>query len=151
MAEGINIKILPQVDSALENDRILIDRDVTGTVVIPFSAIVVNQNQVTFYSDFLNLSAYAYALSASTNAIFTQIDSINVDMGLVNTEVQNVETNILELSSNMTTFISGGISPSGLIVPEKVGVLYFSADTKDYFLSVGTLNVTDWKRILTAD
>jgi hypothetical protein len=180
MAEGINIKILPQVGSALGNDRILIDRNVTGTVVIPFSAIVVNENQVTFYSDFVNLSAYTYALSASTNAVFAQvsanISSVNTevlgvstnvlqlssqtssttfilrtDLNTVSTNVIQIETNVDQISSNMTTFISGGISPSGSIIPEKVGILYFSADTKDYFLSTDTLSATDWKRILTVD
>lgn len=183
MAEGINIKVLPQTNSILGNDRVLLDRNVSGTLVIPFSAIVVNQDQVSFYSDFVNLSAYTYALSASTNAVFSQIQS---DISTVNTKVENVSTNLFglssavsllgtnlntvsgntvllrsnvnsisanvnTLSSNTTTFISGGISPSGSIIPSKVGILYFAANTKDYFVSVGNVNDQDWKRILTVD
>jgi hypothetical protein len=109
MAEGINIKVLPQATSVSKGDRILLDKNVLGTQVILFSAVVVDGSQVTFYNDFLNLSA------------------------------------------NTTTFISGGISPSGSIVPSKVGILYFSSNTKDYFVSVDNVSVNDWKRILTVD
>lgn len=62
-----------------------------------------------------------------------------------------LRSNIQELSSTTTTFISGGVSPSGMIVPQKVGIMYFASNTKDYFVSVGTLNNKDWKRILTVN
>lgn len=162
MAEGINIKVLPQTNTVQGNDRFLVDRNVVGTLVIPFSSVIVNQNQVTFYSDFVNLSAYAYALSASTNAGFIQVqtnistvstNSItnSLDISVLRTDLNYVSSNVIALSSNTTTFISGGISPSGSIIPKKVGILYFAANTKDYFLSTNTLSATDWKRILTVD
>lgn len=63
----------------------------------------------------------------------------------------DLSSRINDLEISTTTFISGGISPSGSIVPDKVGVMYFAADTQDYFLSVGNINNTDWKRILTVN
>ena len=181
MADGINIKTLPAATTVAGSDRILIDKNVIGTQVIPFSAVIVNENQVSFYTDFVNLSAYAYALSASTNAVFTQVRTditsvstnsitnsdnivqLRTDLDLVSSNVINLSANILSLrtdvnlvsanvsvlSSNTTTFISGGISPSGSIVPAKVGILYFAADTKDYFVSVDNVTNKDWKQILT--
>lgn len=107
MADGINIKILPEATNALPNDRFLIDRPIVGTQTVAFSGLVLSGNQVSFYNDFLNLSA------------------------------------------TTTTLISGGISPSGSLVPQRLGTLYFAANTKDYFISVGTLTNKDWKRILT--
>jgi hypothetical protein len=62
-----------------------------------------------------------------------------------------LSSNVRELSATTTTFISGGVSPSGMIVPSKVGIMYFAASTKDYFVSVGTLTDKDWKRILTVN
>jgi hypothetical protein len=110
----------------------------------------------------VNLSSYAYALSASTNAGFIQVrtnistvstNSItnSLDISQLRTDLNYVSSNVIALSSNTTTFISGGISPSGSIIPKKVGILYFAANTKDYFLSTNTLSATDWKRILTVD
>jgi hypothetical protein len=187
MAEGINIKVLPQTDNVQGNDRILIDRNIVGTLVIPFSSIVVNENQVTFYSDFVNLSAFTQSLSATTNAGLLQIESnLTTNSSFLSTEIASVSTNVFQLSSttllletnlnivsssniqlrtivntissnlvnlsaNTTTFISGGISPSGSIVPNKVGILYFAADTKDYFVSVDNISDQDWRRILTVD
>lgn len=62
-----------------------------------------------------------------------------------------LSSNVEELSATTTTFISGGVSPSGILVPSKVGIMYFAESTKDYFVSVGTLNNKDWKRILTVN
>lgn len=181
MADGINIKTLPAATTVGGSDRILIDKNVIGTQVIPFSAVIVNGSQVSFYTDFLNLSAYAYALSASTNVVFaklgTDITSVSTtaitisndtiqlrtDTNTISsnvtaisstslslrTDVNLLSTNVSVLSSNTTTFISGGISPSGSIVPAKVGIFYFAADTKDYFVSVNNVTNKDWKQILT--
>lgn len=63
----------------------------------------------------------------------------------------NLSNNFENLSSTSTTLLSGGVSPSGSIVPSKIGIFYFAANTKDYFVSVGTLNNKDWKRILTVN
>lgn len=63
----------------------------------------------------------------------------------------SLSTNVNNLSSTTTTLISGGISPSGSIIPNKVGIMYFAANTKDYFVSVGNLTNKDWKRILTVN
>jgi hypothetical protein len=167
MADGINIKTLPAATTVAGSDRILIDKNVIGTQVIPFSAVIVNGSQVTFYTDFINLSAYTYALSASTNAVFAQVgtnivqlrtdlNSVSSDVVAISantlsirTDVNLVSANVSLLSSNTTTFISGGISPSGSIVPAKVGILYFAANTKDYFVSVDNVTNKDWKQILT--
>jgi hypothetical protein len=181
MADGINIKTLPAATTVAGSDRILIDKNVIGTQVIPFSAVIVNGSQVTFYTDFINLSAYTYALSASTNAVFAQVETnivsvstnsitnsanivqLRTDLNSVSsdvvaisantlsirTDVNLVSANVSLLSSNTTTFISGGISPSGSIVPAKVGILYFAANTKDYFVSVDNVTNKDWKQILT--
>jgi hypothetical protein len=43
------------------------------------------------------------------------------------------------------------VSPSGSIIPNKVGIMYFAANTKDYFVSVGNVTNKDWKRILTVN
>ena len=63
----------------------------------------------------------------------------------------NLSNNFENLSSTTTTLLSGGISPSGSITPNKIGIFYFAANTKDYFVSVGTLNNKDWKRISTVN
>lgn len=63
----------------------------------------------------------------------------------------NVDSLSNALSTTTTTLISGGISPSGSIIPNKVGIMYFSAKTKDYFVSVGNVTNKDWKRILTVN
>jgi hypothetical protein len=55
------------------------------------------------------------------------------------------------LAKNATTLLKGGVSPSGSIVPTDVGIIYFADDTKDFFISVGTISNTDWRRILTVD
>ena len=107
MADGINIRSLPRVSSVLQSDLLILDRSIVGTQTVSFSSVVLSASQVSFYNDFLNLSA------------------------------------------TTTTLISGGISPSGSIVPQRLGTLYFAANTKDYFISVGTVNNKDWKRILT--
>ena len=107
MADGINIRSLPRVSSVLQSDLLILDRSIVGTQTVSFSSVVLSASQVSFYNDFLNLSA------------------------------------------TTTTLISGGISPSGSIVPQRWGTLYFAANTKDYFISVGTVNNKDWKRILT--
>lgn len=187
MAEGINIKVLPETSNVQGNDRILIDRNIVGTLIIPFSSIVVNENQVTFYSDFVNLSAFSQSLSASANAGILEIESkLTTNSSFLSTQIESVSTNVFQLSAetillrtdlnivstnsiqirtdvsllssdlinlsaNTTTFISGGISPSGSIIPEKVGILYFAADTKDYFVSVDNVSDQDWRRILTVD
>ena len=183
MAEGINIKTLPAATTVADRDLILIDKNTIGTQVIPFSSVVVKENQVTFYTDFVGLSAYTYALSASTNDAFSQVrtnidtvstnsitnstnivqlrtdlNSVSSNVSLLSTntlflrtDVNLVSSNVINLSTNTTTFISGGISPSGSIVPTKVGILYFAADTRDYFLSVDTTNNKDWRRILTVN
>jgi hypothetical protein len=170
MADGINIKTLPAATSMLGSDRILIDRNVTGTLVIPFSAISVDGSQVTFYTDFIDLSGYAYALSASTNnsfiGVYTNIANLSTNIVSLSTnifqvssnvvrlssDVRSLSTNIIQLSANVvnrSTFLSGGVSPSGILIPDKVGVFYLTADTKDVFVSVGTSNNKDWKKILT--
>ena len=64
-------------------------------------------------------------------------------------EFVSLSSNVNTLSSTTTTLISGGVSPSGSIIPNKVGVMYFAANTKDYFVSVGNATNKDWKRILT--
>lgn len=187
MADGINIKVLPAATSMQGNDRLLIDRNITGTLVIPFSSVVVDETQVTFYNEFVGLSAFSQSLSASANAgileiesklttnssfLSTQIESVSTnvfqlsaetillrtDLNTVSTnniqlrtDVDLLSSNLINLSANTTTFISGGISPSGSIVPEKVGILYFAADTKDYFVSVDNVSDQDWRRILTVD
>ena len=56
-----------------------------------------------------------------------------------------------ELSASTTTYISGGASPSGKMIPQRLGIMYFAADTKDYYISVGTINNNDWRRIYTVD
>jgi hypothetical protein len=233
MAEGINIKVLPEATDIQGNDRILIDKNVVGTQIIPFSAIIVNEDQVSFYTDFVDLSAYTYALSSNTNDIFskletnigvvstnviqlssqtnptllllkTDVNSVSGDVIDLQTTTNLISTNVIQLSSQTdltsfllrtdlnvvsantadfqtsidsvsadleqlsysvdannilintlfevkTTFVSGGISPSGLFIPDNVGILYFAADTKDYFLSVGNETDQDWRRILTVD
>ncbi len=62
-----------------------------------------------------------------------------------------LSSNVRNLSETTTTFISGGVSPSGIMIPTKVGIMYFSENTKDYYVSVGTLSKNDWKRILTVN
>jgi hypothetical protein len=62
-----------------------------------------------------------------------------------------LSSNVNTLSSTTTTLISGGVSPSGSIIPNKVGVMYFAANSKDYFVSVGNVTNKDWKRILTVN
>lgn len=166
MAEGINIKVLPESNSIQGNDKILIDRPVTGTRIVPFSAVVVNETQVTFYSSFLNLSS---SLNQVDNRLTTDLNSVsgnlvslssyttssvfdlNNNLDSVSTRLDSTSSNLLSLSSNTTTFISGGISPSGLFIPAKVGILYFASDTKDYFLSIDNVTNRDWKRILTVN
>ena len=66
-------------------------------------------------------------------------------------EFVSLSSNVNTLSSTTTTLISGGVSPSGSIIPNKVGVMYFAANTKDYFVSVGNVTSKDWKRILTVN
>jgi hypothetical protein len=66
-------------------------------------------------------------------------------------EFVSLSSNVNALSSTTTTLISGGVSPSGSIIPNKVGVMYFAANTKDYFVSVGNVTNKDWKRILTVN
>ena len=70
-------------------------------------------------------------------------------------EFVSLSSNVRTLSSTLltttTTLISGGVSPSGSLVPDKVGVMYFAANTKDYFVSVGNVTNKDWKRILTVN
>ncbi len=70
-------------------------------------------------------------------------------------EFVSLSSNVVSLSNTLstttTTLISGGVSPSGSIIPNKVGVMYFAANTKDYFVSVGNLTNKDWKRILTVN
>ena len=169
MATGINIKSLPSATTVGGSDRIIIDKNIIGTRVIPFSAVVVDGTQVTFYSDFVNLSAYTYALSANTNFVFaklgTKIDTVSanfivisdnisqmqLDIDQLQLDVNYISNEVSVLSSNTTTFISGGISPSGSIVPATVGILYFAADTKDYFISIDNTTNKDWKRLLTVD
>lgn len=176
MAEGINIKVLPQANSIAGNDRILLDKNVAGTQVILFSAVIVDGSQVTFYNDFLslsadanqtktilnnvstnliNLSAYTYSanllLTTNLNTISGDVETLKTDSNTISGDVKALKIDTVSLSSNTTTFISGGISPSGSIVPSKVGILYFSEDTKDYFVSVDNANVNDWRRILTVD
>jgi hypothetical protein len=107
MADGINIRSLPKVTSMLQDDLLILDRSIIGTQIISFSSVVLSGSQVSFYNDFLNLSA------------------------------------------TTTTLISGGVSPSGSIIPQRLGTFYFAANTKDYFVSVGTLTNKDWKRVLT--
>lgn len=169
MAEGINIKVLPQANSIAGNDRILLDKNVAGTQVILFSAVIVDGSQVTFYNDFLslsadanqtktilnnvstnliNLSAYTYSANLSLK---TDLNVVSGDVKTLKTNLASVSSNLISLSTNNTTFISGGISPSGSIVPSKVGILYFAKDTKDYFVSINNTNVNDWRRILTVD
>jgi len=63
----------------------------------------------------------------------------------------SLSSRVEHLSATAITFISGGVSPSGMLVPEKVGIMYFSENTKDYYVSVGTLSNKDWKRILTVN
>ena len=63
----------------------------------------------------------------------------------------NLSDDLQDLSSTTTTLLSGGVSPSGSIVPNKIGIFYFAENTKDYFVSVGTLNNKDWKRLLTVN
>jgi hypothetical protein len=63
----------------------------------------------------------------------------------------SLSSRVVNLEKTTTTLLSGGISPSGSIVPSKIGILYFAENTKDYYLSVGTINNKDWKRILTVD
>ena len=123
MADGINIRILPKATSVEPKDLLLIDKPVLGTQTISFSSIVLSGSQVSFYSDFIKLSTNQTSLS----------------------------TDLYRLSATTTTLISGGVSPSGKFIPAKVGVMYFAANTKDYFVSVGTLNNKDWKRILTVN
>lgn len=62
-----------------------------------------------------------------------------------------LSSNLRQLSATSTTLLSGGVSPSGMIVPEKIGIMYFASNTKDYFVSVGTVTDNDWKRILTVN
>jgi hypothetical protein len=66
-------------------------------------------------------------------------------------QVVSLSNRVANLENTTTTMISGGISPSGSIIPSKVGILYFASNTKDYYLSIGTINNKDWKRILTVD
>jgi hypothetical protein len=66
-------------------------------------------------------------------------------------EFVSLSSNVNSLSTTTTTLISGGISPSGSIIPNKVGIMYFAANTKDYFVSVGNVTNKDWKRILTVN
>jgi len=61
-------------------------------------------------------------------------------------------SDFLKLSSYTTsTLLSGGISPSGNIIPSKEGIIYYSSNTKDLFVSVGRYSEKDWKRILTVN
>jgi hypothetical protein len=123
MADGINIRILPKANSIEPKDLLLIDKPILGTQTITFSSVVLSGSQISFYSEFVNVS----------------------------TNQKSLSTDLYKLSASTTTFISGGVSPSGKFIPAKVGVLYFAAKTKDYFVSVGTLNNKDWKRILTVN
>ena len=123
MADGINIRILPKATSIQSGDLFIIDKPTLGTQTISFSSVVLSGTQISFYSDFVKLS---------TNQAY-------------------LSTDLYKLSASTTTFISGGVSPSGRFVPAKVGIMYFAANTKDYFVSVGTLNNKDWKRILTVN
>lgn len=123
MADGINIRTLTRADHIEINDLLLIDNTILGTQIVSFSSVVLSGTQVSFYSDFLKLSA-------------------NQD---------NLRSDIYGLSSTTTTLLSGGVSPSGKFIPNKVGIMYFAANTKDYFVSVGTINNKDWKRILTVN
>jgi hypothetical protein len=66
-------------------------------------------------------------------------------------EFVSLSSNVNTLSSTTTTLISGGVSPSGSIIPNKIGIMYFAANTKDYFVSVGNVTNKDWKRILTVN
>jgi hypothetical protein len=97
MADGINIRILPNATEIKPNDILVLDNPLIGTQTVPVSSLA----------------------------------------------------NFISLSGSTTTLLSGGISPSGVIIPNKLGLLYFSANTKDYFISVGTVDNKDWKRILT--
>lgn len=121
MADGINIRTLTMANEVNLKDLILIDNSILGTQIIPFSSVILSGGQVSFYSDFLKLSASQDDLRSDLNG----------------------------LSSTTTTLLSGGVSPSGKFIPNKVGIMYFAANTKDYFVSVGTINNKDWKRILT--
>jgi hypothetical protein len=106
MADGINIKTLPAATAVAGSDRILIDKNVIGTQVIPFSAVIVDGSQVTFYSDFVNLSAYTYALSASTNAVFTQV---RTDIASVSTNsITNSDANYIGLVDKYVVLIDYG-------------------------------------------
>jgi hypothetical protein len=88
-------------------------------------------------------------------------DRPNVSTQIINFSSIIVKKNQVEFYSefvtvsgwakNATTLLSGGISPSGSIVPNDVGVIYFADDTKDFFISVGTITNKDWRRILTVD
>ncbi len=109
MADGINIRILPQTDTLTPKDLLIIDNKVYGTQTVAFSSFILSGNQIDFYSDFLKLSAYT-----------------------------------------TSTLLSGGISPSGNFIPAKEGILYYSSNNKSLFLSVGTLTIKDWVRVVTA-
>jgi hypothetical protein len=97
MADGINIRLLPEISDLSEKDIFIVDNEILGTRIAKLSSL--------FSSEFFLEST--------------------------------------------TTLISGGVSPSGSIIPQKIGTLYFSSNTKDYFISTGTSNDKDWKRILT--
>ena len=212
MPNGINIKNLPEVDNVLPNDKFIFDRYVSGTQIVPFSSFVIGGTQVTFYTDFLNLSAYSQSnitsLSSSLNAISNNITTLSsnlrvlssnvasnifflninqtnttnsltslntvlnsttanlialssnylVDFSSLKSLINTVSTTVEDLSSNVffilsstSTFLSGGLSPSGAFIPQKVGIFYLAADTKDVFVSIDTNNSNDWRRILTVD
>jgi hypothetical protein len=212
MANGINIKNLPEVDSILPNDKFIFDRYVSGTQIVPFSSFVIGATQVTFYTDFLNLSSYSQSnitsLSSSLNTISNNINALSSNLSVlssnvasnifflnvnqtnttnnvsalntvlnsttanlislssnylvdfsslesrintVSTTVANLSSNVFFLLSSTSTFLSGGLSPSGAFIPQKVGIFYLAADTKDIFVSIDTNNSKNWRRILTVD
>jgi hypothetical protein len=123
MPDGINIRTLTRADKVDISDLLLIDNKILGTQIVSFSSVVLSGAQVSFYSDFINLSANQ--------------DKLSLDL--------------YSLSATTTTLLSGGVSPSGKFIPDRVGIMYFAANTKDYFVSVGTINSKDWKRILTVN
>lgn len=48
------------------------------------------------------------------------------------------------------TIITGTIPPSGSIIPTKEGTLYYSSNNNQLYISVGTVDSRDWRRVLTA-
>jgi hypothetical protein len=181
MADGVNISVLPESTSLQGNDKILFDRYVSGTGIIAFSAVKIDENQTTFYNNILTLSAntntfLAYlssevgsnstnilSLSTTTtylssevstntskiNAVSSSLIQLSASVVGISTNLNLVSANVVQLSANTSTFLSGGISPSGSIVPAKVGIFYLAADTKDIFVSIDTNTNKDWKQILT--